>query len=516
MLKRALILGLMFLLPICLYAGTTGKIIGTVLDKETGEALPGANVLIEGTSLGAATNAQGGFIILNIPPGSYSLKASFIGYEVVNMQNIRVSVDLTTEVDFGLPTEAIEVESISIVAERPLVNKNSTNETHIMTSEDIENMPVRSYAGVVATAAGVVSARGTMYVRGGRADEIAYYVDGVYSNDLRTGARVGEVPINSLEQINYQAGGFSAEYGFANSGVVIASSKSGAGKLNITGEVITDEFLSRSEETFGTYSYGHNAYNLTASGPLFSNKIKFFASAEKTYLADRRPSAGDHPVLGGEYTTEEILYRTAVMDSLEIPQADRILPVNMVGGPLPNNSLDRWSVNGNLLFDLNPVRIKIGGNATLDNWSQYSQFHTLVNSAHTRRHEDDNFSVYGKVTHTLGAKTFYEGTAYYSQFTQESGDPVFWRNVDDYGDKNDYNNNGLFIAEYPTPSALTYSVPRLGQGIYAPIRSQGTYTLNNANVLGAKLDLTHQQDNHEIRTGFEYRHNTIRRYDIDG
>ncbi len=516
MLKRALILSLMFLLPICLYAGTTGKIIGTVVDKSTGEALPGANVLIEGTSLGAATNAQGGFIILNVPPGSYSLKASFIGYEVVVYQNIRVSVDLTTEVNFQLPTEAIEVESISIVAERPLVNKNSTNETHIMTSEDIENMPVRTYAGVVATAAGVVSARGTMYVRGGRADEIAYYVDGVYSNDLRTGARIGDVPINSLEQINYQAGGFSAEYGFANSGVVIASSKDGSGKFNLTGEVITDEFLNRDNDNLGAYSYGYNVYNLTLSGPVLSNKIKFFASAERTYRADRRPSVGGHPILSDNFTTEEILYRTADMDSLGIPLDQRILPVSMVDGPLPNNDLDRWSVNGNVLFDLNPVRIKIGGNGTIDEWSQYSQYHTLVNSAHTRLHDDNNFSVYGKVTHTLGARTFYEGTAYYSQFKQESGDPIFWRNVLDYGDKNDINNNGQFIPYYPTPSNIGYAVPRLGQGIYAPIRSQATYTLNNANVLGAKLDLTHQQNNHEIKAGFEYRYNTIRRYDIDG
>lgn len=516
MLKRALIIGLMFLLPVCLYAGTTGKIIGTVVDKATGEALPGANVLIEGTSLGAATNAQGGFIILNVSPGSYSLKASFIGYEPVIMENIRVSVDLTTEVDFQLPTEAIEVQSISIVAERPLVNKNSTNETHIMTAEDIENMPIRTYAGVVATAAGVVSARGTMYVRGGRADEIAYYVDGVYSNDLRTGQRVGDVPINSLEQINYQAGGFSAEYGFANSGVVIASSKAGATNFNLTGEVITDEFLNREKAQLGTYSYGYNVYNLTASGPLLSNKIKFFASAERTYRADRRPSVGEHPILGGEYSTEEILYSTATMDSLGIPADQRILPVNMIGGPLPNNDLGRWSLNGNLLFDLNPIRLKIGGNGTLDKWNAYSQYYTLVNSAHTRHHDDNNFNVYGKITHTLGARTFYDGTVYYSQFKQESGDPIFWRNVLDYGDKNDINNNGNFISQYPTPSNVGYAVPRLGQGIYAPIRSQATYTLNNSNVLGAKLDFTHQQENHEIKAGFEYRYNTMRRYSIQG
>lgn len=512
MLKRVLYLILLFSIPVSVFAATTGKIIGQVTDKGTGEGLPGANVQIVGTTYGAATNAQGGFIVLNIPPGIYTLKASFIGYEIVNIENIRVSVDLTTEVNFALPSEAIEVESISITAERPLVNKSSTNETHIMTAQDMENMPIRSYAGVVSTAAGVVSARNIMYVRGGRADEMAYYVDGIYTNDLRTGQRVGDVPITSLEQINYQAGGFSAEYGFANSGVVIASSKSGANNFNFTGEVITDEFLSRENPTLNTYSYGYNVYNLTASGPILGNKLKFFVSGEKTYQADRRPTSGAHPVLDGEFTTEEILYLTADMDSLGIPLDQRILPVRMEEGPLPNNSLDRWAVNGNLLLDLNPVRLKIGGNTTIDNFRQYRQYYSLANLEHMRKNENYNYSVYGKITHTLGARSFYEATAYYSEFKEEWGDPIFWRNMFDYGDKDDLNENGLFNPELPQASLQGYSVPRLGQGVYAPPVSFDQYALNKANVIGAKLDMTHQQKNHEIDFGFEYRYNTLRRF----
>ena len=190
MLKRVLVLSLVILLPVMVFSATTGKVIGTVVDKTTGEALPGANVTIEGTNLGAATNVQGGFIILNIPPGMYSVRASFIGYETVTISNVRISVDLTTEVSFEMPTETIEVESISITAERPLVNKNSTNETHIMTADDIQNMPVRSYAGVVSTASGVVGARAQMYVRGGRADEMA--LDLILENLL--GGNLAEVP----------------------------------------------------------------------------------------------------------------------------------------------------------------------------------------------------------------------------------------------------------------------------------------------------------------------------------
>lgn len=516
MLKRVLILSLVLMIPVCVFAATTGKIIGQVTDKDTGEPLPGANVIVEGTSRGAATNVDGGFIILNVPPGIYTVASTFIGYETVKIANIRVSVDLTTEVNFQLPTEAIEVESISITAERPLVNKNSTNETHIMTAEDIENMPVRSYAGVVATAAGVVSARNNMYVRGGRADEIAYYVDGVYSNDLRTGARVGDVPINSLEQINYQAGGFNAEYGFANSGIVIASSKSGTSNFSLTGEVITDEFLSRENKNLGTYSYGYNAYNLSLSGPIFSDKVKFFAAAEKQYLADRLPSVGEHPVLDGDFSTEEILYNSIQLDTLGIPKEQWILPVRTVGGPMPANWLDRWSMNGNVLFDFNPVRIKIGGNGTFDKWQNYSQYHSLVNSRHIQLRDDYNFNVYGKISHTLGANTFYEGTAYYSEFKTEGGDPITWRNVFDYGDKTDVNGNGVSTPELLRNSGNGAGWPRLGSGIYAPIEPQGAYTLNNTNVIGAKFDMTHQLKNHELRAGFEYRYNTIRRYAVSG
>ncbi|RPH90299.1 MAG: TonB-dependent receptor, partial [Calditrichaeota bacterium] len=213
------------------------------------------------------------------------------------------------------------------------------------------------------------------------------------------------------------------------------------------------------------------------------------------------------------FTTEEILYQTAVMDSLGIPAGERILPVRMQGGPLPNNYLDRWNVNGNLLFDLNPVRIKIGGNGTMDDWSQYGQANSLVNSARNWKNEDYNYSVYGKISHTINANTFYEGTAYFSEFKQETGDPIFWRNVADYGDDaTDFNQNGLFTAEMPGPSVIGYSRPRLGQGIFNPIRPQTQYILDRSSVLGLKLDLTRQQKNHELKGGFEYRYNTLRRF----
>ncbi len=513
-----LVVGLMLaLLPGSLFASIYGKLAGKVVDSETQEALPGANVVIEGTSLGAATNVNGEFVILNVPPGRYNIRAAFIGYQPVTMKDVMVSVDLTSTINFELPSEAIAMEEVIISAERPLVNKNSTNETHIMTSEDMENMPLRSYAGAVATNTGVVTARGDMYVRGGRNNEVAFYVDGVYSNDLRTGQQVGDVPINSLEQVNYQAGGFSAEYGFANSGVVIASSKTGAKKFNFSAEVITDEFLSQEDDLLSTYSYGYNVYNATLSGPIpfLGDRMSFFLSGEKTFRKDRRPSSGTHPVLDGDFTYDEITMSQSELEEAGIPREEWILPIKNVEGPLPNNSMDDWTLNGNIMLDLNPVRIKIGGNGTYTDWTDYIHGYALANQERVYKRNNYNYSVYGKVTHTLGSKTYYEGTAYYSAYGSELKDPIFGRNLADYSDKSDWNNNGLFTPFLPQDGLISSIALRLGSGVFDPAHPMYQYAMNRSNVLGLKFDFTHQiGTTHELKTGFEYRYNTMRRYSV--
>ena len=128
--------------PILLFS-QTGKIVGKVLDKESGEALIGANVLIEGTNLGAATDVSGDYVILNIPPGSYTITAKYIGFRDVRIENIKVSVNLTTEANFDLPSETYETETVIVVAPKPLINKNTTNQISVIRSEDLENMPMR-------------------------------------------------------------------------------------------------------------------------------------------------------------------------------------------------------------------------------------------------------------------------------------------------------------------------------------------------------------------------------------
>ncbi len=224
-----------------LTAGQTGKITGTVVDQETGNPLPGVNVLLEGTSMGAATNSDGKFVILDIPPGLYLVKFSFIGYATITIENVRSTTDLTTNLyTINMNPEAIEGETITVTAERPLIEINATNEVHVVRAEDIKNLPVRGYANVVALQTSVVDDEGTLHIRGGRSEEVGYYVDGVSAVDPYSLTRRGSIPNISIEEVSIQAGGFGAEYGGAGSGIVNTTTKTGGGRLAVTSEFISD------------------------------------------------------------------------------------------------------------------------------------------------------------------------------------------------------------------------------------------------------------------------------------
>ena len=113
---------------------TTGKIRGTVSSSD-GQALAGANVIVDGTSKGAATDADGGFTILNVEAGTYSVTASYIGYQSSTESNVSVKVDLTTPLNFSMQASAVEGEAVTIVGEKRLIEKSATNSVSTVGAE---------------------------------------------------------------------------------------------------------------------------------------------------------------------------------------------------------------------------------------------------------------------------------------------------------------------------------------------------------------------------------------------
>ncbi|HPI75074.1 MAG TPA: carboxypeptidase-like regulatory domain-containing protein, partial [bacterium] len=167
------------LLPAVLWAGTTGKIAGRVIDQNSRAGLPGVNILLEGTTLGAATDINGEYAILNIPPGMYNVVAKMIGYQSLRQTGVKVTIDLTTPLNFQLSSTVLDInETVTVVAERPLVRKDVTSSHAVVATEDIKQLPVENFNQVLTLQAGVVQGSGgELHIRGGRSGEVRYMVD---------------------------------------------------------------------------------------------------------------------------------------------------------------------------------------------------------------------------------------------------------------------------------------------------------------------------------------------------
>ncbi|GEM_PF-313663 len=231
-------------------AGVTGKIAGTVKDAKTGEPLVGVNLLVEGTNFGAASGADGSYYILQVPPGTYTVRAQMVGYATVIKKDIKVQIDLTTRVDFELSETTIEFKEVVVVADRPLVEKDITGKISIVGSDEINAMPVSDFRDVLRFQSGFTDA---LHLRGGRSNSVGYMIDGLdvtnplignyggvqddrsatlsqSDNQLFAGSYVSDpnssnydgvlLDKNAVQEIQVLTGTFNAEYGRAMSGIV--------------------------------------------------------------------------------------------------------------------------------------------------------------------------------------------------------------------------------------------------------------------------------------------------------
>jgi outer membrane receptor protein involved in Fe transport len=225
----------LILIPV-VYSGTTGKIAGRVVDAQNRDPLPGANVVVEGTTLGAATDANGYFTILQVPPGTYNVVAKMIGYKEVKTTGVVVRIDLTSKVDFSLEATVIAGEAVTVVAERPLVLPDLTSSSTKIDAKEIEDIPnVTTVTDALQLMPGVVGEGEDLHVRGGRAGEVLYMVDGIVINDPLFNSEVVTVNKYSVEEVELLTGGYNAEYGNAQSGIVNLVTRSGG--ANYSGRI---------------------------------------------------------------------------------------------------------------------------------------------------------------------------------------------------------------------------------------------------------------------------------------
>lgn len=214
-------------------AGVTGKIAGRVTEKGIDEGLPGANVIIKGTTMGTATNIDGYYFILNVPPGTYAVEARMMGYNPIVKTGVKVTMDLTTTVDFALVQGAIEMPTIEIVSRKP-IQEDVTYTLRGVTKEELTRLPVETFQEALSNQAGnVTDVAGEMHVRGGRGGEVLYMIDGMSIKDPLVGGGFGmRLGNTAIEEMAVITGGFNAEYGEAQSGVVNLVTREGGEKAS--------------------------------------------------------------------------------------------------------------------------------------------------------------------------------------------------------------------------------------------------------------------------------------------
>jgi len=206
-------------------AGITGKIAGVITDAATGEPLPAVNIVIEGTTLGGATDNEGHYFIINIPPGTYTLQASMVGYAVQSKTGVLVNVDHTTPLDFDLAVTAIAGEEVTVTAEREIVPMDISASQIVADAEQVVEVPlITNIEQYIHLQAGIQGD----YIRGGGMDQTGFMVDGLMMVDNRENKPMMMVNLSAMKELSIIKGGFNAEYGNVRSGMVNVVTKEGS------------------------------------------------------------------------------------------------------------------------------------------------------------------------------------------------------------------------------------------------------------------------------------------------
>lgn len=493
------------LLMLCLLAGTAmsatvGKITGVITDSQTKEPLVGVSVSVVGTTMGAMTNEDGQYNILNVPVGTYVLRLSAVGYATVEISNVEVSADLATYQNETMSSQATDIgKVIQVTTERPLVLKDKTTTVGIVKRDELLAMPTRGFDQVVGIQNSVVRMQSNVDVRqrgqrepvggtgselnlrGGRPSEVAYYVDGFSQQDPLTGVSTSNINNNAIKEVQVTSGAFSAEYGNVASGIVNVTTNSGSKEYHGNVEVVTDNLVGSS------HSYDQNYYSGDISGPIpGTEKGFFFLSGEKRWLGDREPSS----------RTDEVWKTYNLSDRFD-------------GTPrLPNNSLNGFSLQGKLDYNFSPnLKLGLSGNGSRDKWQEFRDIFLFI-PEHNPRYDDQNLGLNAKLTHTLNAKTFYNLSVSYFKTYRFRGDGVVGEDLAAY--QRDFANPEEDQYNLFWEDSLMYVYESTNDTTYNQAYWPG-YLKRKSSYMGFKGDITSNwTQDHTLKAGFDFQRHTLR------
>jgi len=495
---------LLVFVPIIIFGQGDGRIMGSVTDSQTGEPLIGANVIIEGTSLGAATDLNGKYTINNVSAGVYTLKASFLGFQNAITTNIRVTSSLTTDISFKLNSADISTATVTVVAQKELIKKDATSSIRSMGSDEIDELPIRGVTDIIALAPGVVQYNNEIHIRGGREDEVGYYLEGVSVVNPVEGGRAVSLGNDALEEIQVEAGGFTAEYGGANSGIVRTQLRSGGSEFHFSLDYYTDNITMQSVNDFynqnkrlGAYWYGKNESSFSISGPV-TQKIKVFYNLN--YQFDRSNAKRGYP--GFNYGNISDGYN----DSLNL-----IYPK----GVRKNQKNEAYINSGTITMDFNPIRIRLAGTYTTGKSDVGGSSIFALENNRFSENDYKNGAFSASVSHVLSDKLFYKVTAGFFFTNSEVTDPYlgadYWSYGDSLANAKAGANTSNFSSRYVNPIFKTFYGWSFSQdGLVST-----NYSKNSTAGLSGRLDFTWTPNKQNyIKAGVDLKQSNIRNWSI--
>jgi hypothetical protein len=489
-----LLASLVFLfLSTAVFAQTgVGKMSGKVIDADTKEPLIGANIILLNTNLGAATDIDGNYFILNITPGTYEVRVSYVGYAPKTIQEVRIVANITYELDVELSTDFTLPDIV--VVDKKFFEAKSTNTVKVVDSDQISRLPVKGIQNVMSLQAGVVVQEGsggqdgvaTLNVRGGRGGEILYIIDGVPQNNILNNTNRAQVSDNTVEQASFQVGGFEAKYGQAQSGIVNVTTKSGQNFYDIFLDGVTSTKLD---------DYGYNLYTLNLSGPIIPGipEHTIFLSGERSYLED-----GDPPGV-----------------SLEFPS------INLSRKAKEENESSSWRFTGRTSSQFGSFKMNLGANYNVRDYRLYVHRYQKNNPLFNPAQKDENLSISGRLSQTVSNNSFWNVNVGYRKYFFEQKDKVMGDNFFLYGDSTFFSNTwGVTLFrngqrdQYDPETGERFTFDE--NGIFYPFgRVNNVYQKNDEEIWNIDADYTTQIENHLFEVGGGVNTHTLRYYYIN-
>lgn len=254
-----IIILILFIQPTVLLSKTTGKITGRVIDSQNRNPVPGVNVILSGGKLGAETDSNGDYFILNVPPGLYSLRAEIIGYKTVIQENVRISVDLTTRINFSLSIEPLKGEEIVIIGQKPIIQTDVSGSQHVMDQKDFSfsaNLNINNVIRNEVSINNLGTYDDLLIIRGSDVEESQFMVDGISQTDPLTNKPHYQVNLDAIQEVSVVTGGFSAKYGNLRSGYISVVTKEGGQSISASANI---QYSPPALKHFGPMMFEHSS-----------------------------------------------------------------------------------------------------------------------------------------------------------------------------------------------------------------------------------------------------------------